>query len=95
MGKGKEQCICEMCTCGNHHCPHNDSLFPQGQFGGDTEQKAEFTEKNADRQRPFRPQETRVGSEQPFGGESTHISAYSLMDNVHKNSLQATTNRGR
>ncbi|XP_031344808.1 uncharacterized protein LOC116171908, partial [Photinus pyralis] len=35
----KEQCICELCNCGRHHCPHNpdeynDHLHPEGPFYG-------------------------------------------------------------
>lgn len=50
----KEQCICELCTCGRHRCPHNlpqDHLeFPHEPVYAVTSYREEYDEKHVDRQ---------------------------------------------
>ncbi|KZC04400.1 hypothetical protein WN55_02762 [Dufourea novaeangliae] len=68
----KEQCICELCTCGQHRCPHNlpqDQLeFPREPIHAVTSYREEYDEKHVDRQ-TIRHHEDHLRMEGEFVGE--------------------------
>lgn len=71
-------CICQLCTCGHHRCPHR----PWGILGkGDqpcaiTEYKNEYRAHDAARRQPFKPDNEFKGSGVPLSDETTHKHDY-------------------
>ncbi|CAD5206223.1 unnamed protein product [Bursaphelenchus okinawaensis] len=59
-----EKCICQLCECGNHKCPHENSGRLVGEDGvpiGGTEYKETFVHKNGARERGQRTLHTSLG----------------------------------
>ncbi|XP_065648214.1 stabilizer of axonemal microtubules 1 isoform X1 [Hydra vulgaris] len=78
MGTGKLVCICQICTCGRHHCIHrtNSEIKVNGPCAlteyRDTFRKFSGYQPEA----PFKPINATSLSDQPFDGVSTYSKEY-------------------
>ncbi|CAD5208957.1 unnamed protein product [Bursaphelenchus xylophilus] len=76
-----EKCICQLCECGNHRCPHENSGRLIGENGvpfGGTEYGETFVHKKGDRERGKRSLHTSLGRDRDttFDLNTTHRSDF-------------------
>jgi hypothetical protein len=74
---GSEKCICDLCECGNHRCPHenNGRLIGtgSGQFG-QTEYNNTYVHKNQERTGLVQRVHTSLGNQGQHDINTTHLS---------------------
>ncbi|KAE9548177.1 hypothetical protein FO519_008611 [Halicephalobus sp. NKZ332] len=73
-----EKCICELCECGNHKCPHNNGrlIGEDGVPVGQTEYESKYIEKPGERAAPFRPGRGTLANEGEMAQDTTHLADY-------------------
>ncbi|KAI6179414.1 hypothetical protein M3Y98_00607700 [Aphelenchoides besseyi] len=70
---GSEKCICQICECGNHRCPHENNGHLIGTDGVPFEN---MFKKDAQRQRAERPLHTSLGQQGEMEKSTTHLADY-------------------
>ncbi|KAI6218125.1 hypothetical protein M3Y95_01187200 [Aphelenchoides besseyi] len=76
---GSEKCICQICECGNHRCPHENNGRLIGTDGvpfESTEYGSRYVHKDAQRQRAERPLHTSLGQQGEMEKSTTHLADY-------------------
>lgn len=66
-------CICQICTCGRHRCPHFPKRAPQGD--GPcllSEYNNRYVPHQMERREPFKPKHETIQSNQPIDDKTTH-----------------------
>lgn len=67
-------CICQLCTCGHHRCPHRPwGILGKGEHPcAVTEYKNEYRTHQASRTLPFKPDNEYKSSNIPLNDDTTH-----------------------
>uniref|UniRef100_A0A914C0Y1 Uncharacterized protein n=1 Tax=Acrobeloides nanus TaxID=290746 RepID=A0A914C0Y1_9BILA len=75
-GSENEKCICELCECGNHKCPHQEGRLiglDDVNNGKTTEYRDRFFEKQAERTKSIKPKQSNLANEGALQTETTHF----------------------
>lgn len=70
------QCICKICQCGRHKCPHIHPKKTTDSFCSATEYTDRYIGHISQRQKPFKPQSVAISSTGPLCSETTHRSDF-------------------
>ncbi|KAI6182266.1 hypothetical protein M3Y97_00361500 [Aphelenchoides bicaudatus] len=78
---GSEKCICDLCECGNHKCPHNENhgrLIGSANSGpfGQTEYHNNYIHKNHERTQRAERLHTSLGQQGVLDTNTTHAADY-------------------
>uniref|UniRef100_A0A5K3EVL8 Stabilizer of axonemal microtubules 2 n=1 Tax=Mesocestoides corti TaxID=53468 RepID=A0A5K3EVL8_MESCO len=72
----KHKCICKICQCGRHKCPHIHPKQNTDPFCSATEYTDRYIGHTSQKQQPFKLESNVVSSTEPLSSETTHRADY-------------------